>query len=100
MSAASQLAERSRKQIETAQERAEVFVVVFLVIMTVIGIAVLMLFSRRVLKPIIQLQRGAEIIGAGDLDYRTGITSRDEIGGLSRAFDQMTENLKAITASP
>jgi len=73
--------------------------VVFLVIMAVFGIAMLMFFSRKVLKPITQLQRGAEIIGEGDLDYRTRITSRDEIGGLSRAFDQMTENLKAITAS-
>jgi len=99
VSAASQLAERSRKQIETAQKRAQVFVVVFLVIMAAIGIAMLLVISRKVLKPIAQLQRGTEIIGAGDLDYRTGITSRDEIGGLSRAFDQMTENLKAITTS-
>jgi len=99
VSAASQLAETSRIEIETAQKRAAAFVVVFLVIMAVIGIAVLLLLNRRVLKPITQLQRGAEIIGEGDLDYRTGITSRDEIGGLSRAFDQMTENLKAITAS-
>jgi len=99
VSAASQLAERSRNQIATAQRRAEVFVVVFLVIMAVIGIAMLMVISRRVLGPITQLQRGAEIIGAGDLDYRTRITSRDETGGLSSAFDRMTENLKAITAS-
>jgi len=99
VSAASQLAETSRKEIETAQKRAGVFVVVFLVIMAVFGIAMLLLLSRKVLRPITQLQRGAEIIGEGDLDYRTRITSRDEIGGLSRAFDQMTENLKAITAS-
>ena len=88
--AASQLAERSRKQIDTAQNRAEVFVVVFLVIIAVIGIAMLILLNRKVLKPITQLEKGAAIIGEGDLDYRTGITSRDEIGGLSRAFDQMT----------
>ena len=99
VSAASQLAERSREQIDTAQKRAQVFVVAFLVIMAVMGVAMLAVLSRKVLRPITQLQRGAQIIGAGDLDYRTGITSRDEIGGLSRAFDQMTENLKAITAS-
>ena len=99
VSAASQLAETSRTEIETAQKRAAVFVVAFLVIMAVFGIAMLMLLNRKVLKPITQLQRGAEIIGEGDLDYRTSIASRDEIGGLSRAFDQMTGNLKAITAS-
>ena len=68
VSAASQLAETSRKEIETAQKRAAVFVVVFLAIMAVIGIAMLTFCSRKVLKPIIQLQRGAEIIGEGDLD--------------------------------
>ena len=78
VSAASQLADRSRKQIETAQERAGLVVVVFLVIIAAIGIAMLMVISRRVLKPITQLQRGAEIIGQGDLDYRTGIVSNQQ----------------------
>ena len=99
VSAASLLSERSRKEISSARKRAEVFVVVFLVIIGVIGIAMLIVLNRKVLRPITQLQRGTEIIGGGDLDYRTSITSRDEIGGLSRAFDQMTENLKTITAS-
>ena len=99
VSAVSQLAETSRNEIETAQRRAEVFVVVFLVVMAVIGIVTFMVISRRVLKPITQLQRGTEIIGGGDLDYRTSLTSRDEIGGLSRAFDRMTENLKVITST-
>jgi signal transduction histidine kinase len=49
--------------------------------------------------PIRRLSKGAEIVGSGNLDYRVGTDSPDEIGQLSRAFDAMTHDLKAITAS-
>jgi light-regulated signal transduction histidine kinase (bacteriophytochrome) len=35
-------------------------------------------------------------VGAGDLDFRIGTDRTDEIGDLSRSFDQMTEKLQAI----
>ena len=38
-------------------------------------------------------------IGEGNLGYRVGITRQDEIGVLSRAFDQMAENLNITTIS-
>lgn len=49
--------------------------------------------------PIHRLHRGAEIIGAGNLDYSVGTDSKDEIGQLSRAFDKMTKDLKGTTTS-
>jgi len=45
-------------------------------------------------KPLTKLHEGTEIVGEGNLDYKVGTTAQDEIGQLSRAFDQMTENLK------
>ena len=45
-------------------------------------------------KPIADLHKGVEIVGAGNLDYRVGIEREDEIGQLSRAFDRMTQNLR------
>lgn len=57
------------------------------------------LFARRITKPLQKLVKGAQAIGRGDLDYRVGISTRDEIGTLSNAFDEMTQNLKAITIS-
>jgi len=50
--------------------------------------------SRRMTSPILQLQRGAEAIAGGNLDYRTGIKSKDETGKLSKAFDNMAAGLK------
>lgn len=58
-----------------------------------------MFLSRRITEPINKLCKGVEIIGAGSLDYKVGISSCDEIGQLSRAFDQMTNDLKLTTTS-
>ncbi len=55
--------------------------------------------SRIISEPICKLHKGTEIIGSGNLNYKTAITSKDEIGQLSRAFDKMTNNLKETVAS-
>jgi HAMP domain-containing protein len=54
-------------------------------------------FARTITRPVRQLAAGAEEIGGGNLEYKVGTASKDEIGGLSRAFDRMTESLKIIT---
>ena len=99
VSSASQLAERSRQDITNAQDRARWVVVALLTTMGIIVVTVLLWLTKKVLNPIALLHGGTEIIGQGNLDYRIGITSRDEIGELSRAFDHMTSNLDTITAS-
>ncbi|MGP8049451.1 MAG: PAS domain S-box protein, partial [Desulfobaccales bacterium] len=53
--------------------------------------------QRSVVKPVLRLHDGAEIIGSGHLDHKLGIDSQDEIGELSRAFDRMTGNLQQRT---
>ncbi|MEM7250214.1 MAG: response regulator [Pseudomonadota bacterium] len=40
------------------------------------------------------LKRGAIRIGEGDLQHRIGLTSNDEMGDLSQAFDQMSDRLE------
>jgi light-regulated signal transduction histidine kinase (bacteriophytochrome) len=64
-----------------------------------VGILTAFYISKSISRPIQMLQKGVEIVGSGNLDYEVGMTSDDEIGRLSRAFDAMTENLKKITAS-
>ncbi len=55
--------------------------------------------STLITRPIRKVKKGAEIIGKGNLDYKIGMDSKDEIGQLSKAFDKMTENLKETTTS-
>ncbi|MFC1595121.1 ATP-binding protein, partial [Patescibacteria group bacterium] len=45
-------------------------------------------------KPIISLHHGTEIIEKGNLDYKVGTKSKDEVGQLSRSFDKMTAAIK------
>lgn len=54
---------------------------------------------RSIAHPLKRLQEGTEMIARGNLDYRTAVGTRDEIGRLSRSFDAMAENLRRITVS-
>ncbi len=57
------------------------------------------LLSRSIVKPIMNLRTGMEKVGSGNLGYKVGTEAKDEIGQLSREFDRMAENLRAVTAS-
>ena len=72
----------------------------FIGIITAFMVVLIALFiSNSISRPLQSLQKGAEIIGSGNLDHKVGVAQKDEIGQLSRAFDAMTENLKKVTAS-
>lgn len=59
----------------------------------VIGLVTAYLTTRSVTRPLQALREGAEMISRGNLNYRVGTTSNDEIGELSRAFDKMALSL-------
>jgi PAS domain S-box-containing protein len=54
---------------------------------------------RRTLKSVAELQNGINTIGSGNLDYVVETKRNDEVTELSQAFNQMTANLKTVTAS-
>ncbi len=58
----------------------------------------LMVF-RRTLRSVSELQEGIKTIGSGNLAYVIEAKRNDEISDLSRAFNQMTADLKNVTAS-
>jgi len=62
-------------------------------------IIIYLLIFRRTLKSVTELQNGINRIGAGNLDYSIKIKGKNEITELSRAFNQMSANLKNVTAS-
>jgi signal transduction histidine kinase len=53
--------------------------------------------SRLITNPLFALVHTSQAIAGGDLDQRTGIHSRDEIGTLANTFDEMTEHLQQRT---
>jgi two-component sensor histidine kinase/HAMP domain-containing protein len=57
------------------------------------------LFYRRTLSSIAELHEGTKVIGSGNLDHIIPEKGDDEIRDLVRAFNQMTVNLRGVTAS-
>ena len=64
------------------------------VIILFISIFISSFTSRTITRPLRRLHEGTEEITKGNLDYKVGTISPDEVGQLSRAFDEMTTNLK------
>jgi signal transduction histidine kinase len=57
-----------------------------------IGLGILLV--RHITAPLRRLQAAAHAIATGDLSQRVETTSRDELGDVARAFNQMAENLE------
>jgi two-component system sensor kinase FixL len=55
--------------------------------------------SRRITKPIVSLRDAAIKIGEGKLDTQIEVHTRDEIGDLAGAFNQMSQDLQRTTTS-
>lgn len=58
------------------------------------GFALSFVFSRMMIKPLIELRNVTQKVGSGDLSARARIRSGDEIENLSDSFNRMTENLQ------
>ncbi|MFH1441504.1 MAG: HAMP domain-containing protein, partial [Candidatus Omnitrophota bacterium] len=52
------------------------------------------IFSRMLVKPIKKIQKAIEYISAGNLEYKIGVETNDEIGQLAGSFNQMAGDLK------
>ena len=68
---------------------------VSLMITLVAAVIGAILFNRRVVKPINQLNQSAQEISAGNLDQRVAIVGWDEMQQLAQTFNAMVERLSA-----
>jgi len=65
------------------------------ILLTILGaLAVALLVSSRLSKPISALAAAAERMGAGDLAARVEVLSKDELGVLSATFNRMAERIQ------
>jgi signal transduction histidine kinase len=69
---------------------------ILLVTLGIIGVGILftLIFTRVLLRPIEKLAEATERVTMGELAQAVDIRSKDEIGDLARAFNQMTLQLK------
>ena len=96
---ASRLLESSNRKLDAEQSRTYRLIVflVAVVLATIIGNAFLL--NRMLKTRLARLREGTEIVAGGNLDFRIDITGRDELGDLSRTFNEMTQKLKKSYAA-
>ena len=75
------------------------FVLILAIAVIVLSIFVAFIVARSISDPIQALQQGVVEVGKGNLGHKVATDAKDEIGQLGRTFDQMTEQLMAVTAS-
>jgi len=93
------LSERSQAGVREAQHQASIAVAILGGIVVLLISATMLLVHRSVSRPLAKLREGTAAVGGGDLEFRLGVTTRDEFGDLARAFDAMTDKLSGTTVS-
>ena len=96
---AAQLSQITHTQADQAQQVNLITIFTLLGIFGAYFLTNYLLVYRRTLKSISDLQSGIRIIGSGNLDHSVKAKKDDEIGELASSFNQMTANLKTVTAS-
>lgn len=70
----------------------------FVIIVGVVGLFLALILTyfltSYITNPILSLAKGVQIIAAGNLDHEISIRSNDEVGLLSKRFNEMSFNLK------
>ena len=88
------LAEITEKEAFAPVARLTQKMLSILVFLFIVVIMAFIAISRTITRPIVKLHQGTEEIIKGNLDHKVGTIAKDEVGQLSRAFDEMTANLK------
>jgi nitrate/nitrite-specific signal transduction histidine kinase len=87
-----------RNLMQMAQDRLRAIFALYMALL-VFGVAAVAIVGRLgnrwITAPLRRLARTAQLIGAGRLQVRVAISSRDEIGQLSHAFNAMADRLEA-----
>ena len=66
------------------------------IIAVVLAFVLSYVLTRRVLRPLSQMTAITKEVSAGNFSLRTEVQSRDEVGELGRAFNQMADSLERV----
>jgi class 3 adenylate cyclase len=88
------LLRKDANQTITKQHQVMLISVALTGLAAILGLVFAMLVSAGVTRPVRRLLAGARAVEAGNLDGTLVVTSRDEIGHLTAAFNQMVEQLR------
>ncbi|HUB97460.1 MAG TPA: adenylate/guanylate cyclase domain-containing protein [Stellaceae bacterium] len=82
------------RQVTLHQARAMRFSVTLLALACVLALGTAILLARHLVRPLRELLVGMRSITSGSLDVEVPVKSRDEVGRLTEAFNQMIHELR------
>src|SRR5882672_288847 len=86
---------RADADLTTQKQRRVTLIAAFLTLLAaILGLVFSLLVSAGVTRPVRRLLEGARAVEAGRLEETVAVTSQDEIGHLTTAFNQMVEQLR------
>jgi len=86
---------RADADLTTQTQHRVTLIAAFLTLLAaILGLVFSLMVSAGVTRPVRRLLEGAKAVEAGNLDGNVAITSKDEIGSLTTAFNQMVEQLR------
>ncbi len=93
------LEDYSQNLYNKAQSRSNLIMFSCVFAITLITLIMCLAIARSISNPLKRLNKAVEALSTGNLQHRVTTESNDEIGQLSRAFDNMTQNLDKTTVS-
>ena len=87
---------RPLPKIQQFQNRILTVTVLAQIIAWILAFLVSLTLTRQILKPVKKMRTAAKSISSGNFNERIPITSNDEIGQLSEAFNSMTQSLDEL----
>jgi PAS domain S-box-containing protein len=88
-------------ELPTAEAYASIRIILTMsVVLLVLGIGIAFLVGRylsaQIVRPIQDLEQGAERVGGGDLSHVIQVQTDDEIGVLAQSFNSMADRLRSL----
>jgi PAS domain S-box-containing protein len=99
LASSNQLSQLLQTQSNRIKHNNNQLIFILFVVFGILILANFLLINRRIMRGLSSLEAGAKVIGSGKLDHVVLIKSKDEIGEVSSAFNQMASDLKTVTAS-
>jgi PAS domain S-box-containing protein len=90
-----EVARENLKHLKTEAEKARRMLLVGALAILLIALGIPWFLSRKIIKPILDLQQAALRIGRGDLETRIEVSSTIELASLGSTFNDMAGELKA-----
>ncbi len=88
------LAEINQKEAFAPARKIAVNIALIGLVSSVVVCTGVYLLAKKITTPVQELTTAASRLASGDLDYQANINSKDEIGILANAFNQMAQKLK------